>query len=45
MYGSPIRVPRDASRAEQEEARVRLEEELRRLTSEADASVAQWGRG
>ena len=37
LYGSPIRVKRDASPAEQEEARSLLEAELRRVTSEADA--------
>jgi len=39
LYGSPIRVSRDASPGEQEEARLLLESQLRRLTSEADALV------
>ncbi|MCI0410094.1 MAG: hypothetical protein L0191_16315, partial [Acidobacteria bacterium] len=41
LYGSPIYVKRDASLAEQEEARLLLETELRRLTSEAEARMAE----
>jgi lysophospholipid acyltransferase (LPLAT)-like uncharacterized protein len=40
LYGEPIRVRRDANAEEQEEARLRLEDSLNRLTEEADARMA-----
>lgn len=43
LYGDPIRVPRDAGDEGQERARLLLESELRRLTSEADEMVAGGG--
>ena len=43
LYGEPIRVSRDAGAGEQEEARLRLEEALNRLTDEADARMASAG--
>lgn len=40
LYGEPIRVSREADETEQEEARLRLEAALNRLTDEADARMA-----
>jgi lysophospholipid acyltransferase (LPLAT)-like uncharacterized protein len=39
LYGEPLRVPRDASAQELENARLQLERELDRLTAEADARL------
>ena len=44
LYGEPIRVSRDAKPGDQEEARLRLEDVLNRLTDEADARMASAGR-
>jgi lysophospholipid acyltransferase (LPLAT)-like uncharacterized protein len=41
IWGGPIRVPRDASPEETETIRQRLEDELNRLTAEADARVGR----
>ncbi|HEV8335083.1 MAG TPA: hypothetical protein VGR67_01525 [Candidatus Polarisedimenticolia bacterium] len=40
LYGEPIEVRRDAGEVEQEEARLRLETALSRLTAAADARMA-----
>jgi lysophospholipid acyltransferase (LPLAT)-like uncharacterized protein len=39
LYGTPLRVPRDAAEAEQERLRLSLETELDRVTDEADRAV------
>ena len=43
LYGEPIRVSRGAGVREQEEARLRLEEALNRLTDEADVRMGSPG--
>lgn len=41
VWGEPIRVPKDADEAQQEMLRQRLEDELNRITAEADRACGQ----
>ncbi len=41
LWGRPIEVPADAGTPEMEAARQRLQDELNRITAEADAAVTE----